>query len=88
MHYRGAWGFAELRDINTETDGNTTVSTQDVKSLRFLDHWRPPAYLVAEPNQAAADHIRWVTRFQDVRMCSMRRLRSMLITKYGHYLKA
>ncbi|CAK9093287.1 Probable cysteine protease RD21B [Durusdinium trenchii] len=38
---------------------------------QFLDHWRPPAYLVAEPNQAAADHIR-----------------SMLITKYGHYLKA
>lgn len=26
--------------------------------LRFLDHWRPPAYLIAEPNQEAADQIR------------------------------
>lgn len=39
--------------------------------IEFLDHWRPPAYLIAEPNQEAADQIR-----------------SLLLSKYGHFLKA
>lgn len=61
---------AELQELSHWLDwqGKKHLAFTDIE---FLDHWRPPAYLVAEPNQAAADHIR-----------------SMLITKYGHYLKA
>ena len=81
--------------------------------LRFLDHWRPPAYLIAEPNQEAADQIRPADSGVKWCECSMKIqhpriatsesrsnlaaystettpsfLRSLLLSKYGHFLKA
>lgn len=61
---------AELQELAHWLDwqGKKHLSFIDIE---FLDHWRPPAYLIAEPNQEAADQIR-----------------SLLLSKYGHFLKA
>eukprot|EP00438_Fugacium_kawagutii_P020725 Skav225281 [mRNA] locus=scaffold4099:214090:235123:+ [translate_table: standard] len=59
-------GYVSLREISEEKVPHPTSHL-----ARFLDHWRPPAYLIAEPNQEAADQIR-----------------SLLLSKYGHFLKA
>ena len=52
------WVAKVLRTAQNTFHNISQLDSFGLCILRFLDHWRPPAYLIAEPNQEAADQIR------------------------------